>query len=445
MKKHLIAVVVSATLFASSLWAHIPNANQQESSALADIIQKSAPAVVSINVLKKPNPAYQQSQQKNKKNGSKGQSMSLGSGVIFNSNKGYIVTNAHVINNAKIILVRLKNGRRYIASLKGVDKGFDIAVLQIHAKNLHHLSFADSDKLKVGNFVTAIGSPFGLDQTVTSGVISALNVNSPKIEGFQSFIQTDASINPGNSGGPLLDMRGRIIGINTAILGPGMNIGIGFAIPSDMVQSVITQLIKYGKVKRGMLGVVAQNITPQLSSALNIAQNKGTIVSEVIPSSPAAKAGIKVRDIIDSINGKAISSAVQLRNMLGLMRPGSKLTINVNRNNKNITLDAQVGNPNAIIRQKVMPFIAGLKIRDYKELEGNGHYVKGALVVGILPTSQAALAGLLPGDVITSAQDKAVNNTAELMQAAEAAHKHLLIKVNRGNMSAFLVIEKSNN
>ena len=443
MKRLLTHLSLILIVFTAPSWSVTPNNQQAHPSALAKIIEKSAPAVVSINVVKTPNSSYKQSQQSDDKNTDPKESVALGSGVIISSKNGYVVTNAHVVNDAKLILVRLKNGRRFIARLKGIDRGFDIAVLQIPAHGLHHLDFADSDNIKVGDFVTAIGSPFGLDQTVTSGVISALNVSSPKIEGFQSFIQTDASINPGNSGGPLLNMQGKIVGINTAILGPGMNIGIGFSIPSDMVKSVITQLIKYGEVKRGMLGVVAQNITPELASALQLKQSKGTIVSEVIPGSPAATAGIQVRDVITSINKRPITSSVQLRNMLGVMRPDTKLVIRIKRQQKNITLTAKVGNPNSMIKMKVIPFLAGLKLRDFKELNGDGHYTTGVLVMGIRPTSQAALAGIRPGDIITSAQAVKISTTAQLLTLAKKAKNDLLVKVNRGNMSAFLVIEKS--
>ena len=421
-------------------WAATTPAN-----TIAPMLTQVTPTIVNITVVAaatNDDPFEQDDNPSTKKNTDKNR-IGLGSGIIIDAKNGYIVTNAHVVDNAKLIVVRLKNGQRYIGHVKGIDKGFDIAVLQIHAKNLSHLTFADSDKLKVGNFVIAIGSPFGLDQTVTSGVVSALNVSAPKIEGFQSFIQTDASINPGNSGGPLINMYGKVVGINTAILGPGTNIGIGFAIPSDMVESVITQLLKYGKVERGMLGVVAQNITPQLAAALDIKQHQGTIVSEVLPGSPADKAGIKTQDIIKTVNNKPIYNAIQLRNMLGVMRPKSTLSISLYRHHKHLTLSATVGNPHEIIHEKVIPFLAGMKLHDFKELEDNGQILKGAIVVDIQPTSQAALAGVLPGDIITQAANKKITDTKDLIAVARQGLKQLLLKVKRGPMSAFVVLEKS--
>lgn len=441
MKQSLVVAALTLTLtsaiVSSPANARSSSTTNQLNSPLAKVIQQSSPAVVSIRVIKKDSSSDAGSRADKS-------SISLGSGAIISAKRGYIVTNAHVVANGKLIIVRLKNSRRYVAKLIGIDRGFDIAVLKINATGLEQLNFADSDKLRVGDSVTAIGSPFGLDQTVTSGVVSALNVNTPKIEGFQSFIQTDASINPGNSGGPLLNMQGKIVGINTAILGPGMNIGIGFAIPSDMAKTVIIQLIRYGKVERGMLGVIAQNLTPELASALKIDNDNGAIVAEVIPGSPASKAGLQPQDIIESINDRAITSSIQLRNTLGVMRPGTKLKIKIKRQQSNMTLYAIVGGAQVAVKTKALPFLAGLQLQDFKELESNGDITQGALVAGIQPTSQAALAGLQPGDIITSAQNTPIKTTGELVKLARQAKDHLLIKINRNNINAFLVIEKQN-
>lgn len=422
--------------------AHAPaTSTHGKVASLAPMLAKITPDVVNIAVEKKAptRSTFQEMPQAQPKQpkfyGA------VGSGVIFNAKKGLIVTNAHVVANEKIMLVTLKDGRRYRAHLVGEDDGFDIAIIKIPAHHLSQITFSDSDNLRVGDFVAAIGSPFGLTQTVTSGVISALNRAKPKIEGFQSFIQTDAPINPGNSGGALVNLRGELVGINTAILGPDANIGIGFAIPSNMVKAVITQLLKYGKVKRGMLGVIAQNITPSLASALNIGDVKGTIVTKIVPGSAAATAGLKPEDIITELDGKTIRSAVQLRNNLGLMPPDTKITLTILRNHRRQKINAVVGNPAKLAAPKAIPFIAGLSLRNFNELEADGRPLIGALVTDVSPNSAAALAGIVPGDVITQANQKPVKNVTELVKIAKKQQKPLLIKVTRGNENLFLVIE----
>lgn len=366
----------------------------------------------------------------------------MGSGVIFNAEKGYIVTNAHVVDRAKIILVTLKDGRRFRGKLVGEDNGFDIAIIQIPAIKLQAIQFGDSSQLKVGDFVAAIGSPFGLNQTVTSGVISALNRSTPKIEGFQSFIQTDAPINPGNSGGALVNMQGQLIGINTALLGPNANIGIGFSIPSDMVQSVIDQLLKYGKVKRGILGVIAENITPSLADVFHIQQDDGTMVTQVLPGTPAETAGLKTEDVITKVNGKIIHSSEQLRNTLGLMPPGTKITLNVIRQEKPLTMEAIVGDPNAALKQRIIPFIDGMRLQNFTELQDDGELLKGVLITKISDLSDGALAGLNVGDVIISADQKPVKNITDLLNVITQKPKELLVKINRNNQDLFLVVNR---
>ena len=410
---------------------------------LAGMLKHVTPTVVNITVIHKKDPSTITHDLDSSKTPQGNTEVTLGSGVIFNAKQGLIITNAHVINKPHLIIVQLKNGRRYIAKTIGKDDGFDIGVIKIAAKNLKALPFADSNKLKVGNFVTAIGSPFGLQQTVTSGVISALNVNQPKIEGFQSFIQTDAAINPGNSGGALVNLQGQLVGINTAILGPGANIGIGFAIPSNMTKSVAEQLVKYGHVKRGMLGVLAENISAELASALNLKQHQGALVSQIIPGSPAQKSGLKVKDVITKLNNKPVYSAVQLRNSLGLMRPGSALRITVIRHGQSKTLLAKVSSPGASLLQPTIPFLAGLKLQKFNELEGNGNTIKGALVADISLSSQAALAGIVPGDVITQANGVTISSPKDLEKIAMTRPQQLLVSVSRGGHSAFLVIESA--
>ena len=443
--KKVFLVIITLILSHTTLpaFGHLPAAvNKAATPSLAPMLKRVTPAIVNIAVEKNVNPGNLPiSKQDLSKLPSK--MLGVGSGIIINAKSGLIITNAHVVSDAKIIIVTLKNGERYRAKLIGKDDGFDIAIIKINATNLTAIHFGDSDQLKVGNFVAAIGSPFGLEQTVTSGVISALNRSHPRIEGFQSFIQTDAPINPGNSGGALVDLNGNLIGMNTAIFTPvDANVGIGFAIPSDMVESVVTQLLKYGKVKRGMLGVIAQTITADIANAMKLTANQGTLVAQVVSNSPAAKAGIKVQDVIESVNGTHIQSAEQLHNKLGLMRPGTTLHIIIKRNGKAHRLTATVADPNHIQLPHALPFISGIQMRQFSELEGDGSQVNGVIVAGINQLASAALSGLLPGDIITMANGKTIKNIHQLERIAKinANNKTLLIKVNRNNFSLFLVL-----
>ena len=250
----------------------------------------------------------------------------LGSGTIIDAKQGYIVTNHHVIEQADNIRVTLHDGRRFEAKVIGADPEADVAVIKIKPERLTAIPLADSDKLRVGDFVVAIGNPFGLGQTVTSGIVSALGRSGLGIESYEDFIQTDASINPGNSGGPLVNLRGELVGINTAIIGPsGGNIGIGFAIPINMAQQVTNQLIKYGEVRRGRLGVIAQNLSPELARAFGVRQQKGVVVAQIEVDSPAEQSGLRAGDVITAVNGESIMSAADMRNAVGMLRVGSEI------------------------------------------------------------------------------------------------------------------------
>lgn len=447
MKNKISYLIITLFLFICApiaCFAHMPaSVDGQKVPSLAPMLAKITPAVVNIAVEKQIPPTTNsfESQVEAKKIPPRFLA-GVGSGVIINAKKGLIITNAHVVSNEKVMLVTLKDGRRFRAKLVGKDDGFDIAIIKIPAINLTSIPFGDSDQLKVGDFVAAIGSPFGLTQTVTSGVISALNRSQPQIEGFQSFIQTDAPINMGNSGGALVNLKGQLVGINTAIVSPSFgNIGIGFAIPSNMVHSVVSQLLKYGKVERGVLGVIAQNITPELASALNLKHQQGVLVTKVMPGSPANEAGFKDEDIILKVNGKVIRSAAQLHNTLGLMRPGTPINIDILRHHEPMALSATVGNPKKMLKQRAMPFLAGMRLQNFKEFEPDGKFLKGAIVVSIADSSPDALAGLLPGDVITQANSQKINSVKDLEKIVMQHPKELLVKVDRGNASLFLVVQ----
>jgi len=255
-----------------------------------------------------------------------------GSGVIVDARHGYVLTNGHVVENATRIDVTTKDNRRFTARLVGRDDETDIAVLQIPADHLTAVPMGDSARLRVGDFVLAIGNPFGLGQTVTSGIVSALGRSGLGIEGYEDFIQTDASINPGNSGGPLVDLEGRCVGINTAILAPGGgNIGIGFAVPIDMARRVMEQLIRYGRVRRGRIGVAIEDLTPDLAAALKTAHSEGAVIVRVDPDSPAEQAGLERDDLVVAIDGVPVHSGTQLRDTIGLTTIGRRIDLTIDR------------------------------------------------------------------------------------------------------------------
>jgi serine protease DegQ len=271
---------------------------------------------------------------------------SLGSGVIVDAGKGYIVTNYHVVEHADQITVNLRDRRRFEAKVVGTDQPSDLAVIEIKANQLTAIPFGDSDTLRVGDFVIAIGNPFGLAQTVTSGIVSALGRSGLGIEGYENFIQTDASINPGNSGGPLVDLDGRLVGINTAIVGPaGGNVGIGFAIPSNMVRHVMDQLLVYGSVKRGQLGVGVQDLTPELAKAMHLESTEGALISQILKNSAAEQAGLRVGDVVVSVDGKPVTGAADLRNTIGMLRVGTEVRLRILRDGKRMSVTAVVAKP----------------------------------------------------------------------------------------------------
>jgi len=369
-------------------------------------------------------------------------SQSLGSGVIVDASKGLIITNHHVIDKADKITVTLRDGRSFNAKIVGSDPESDVAVIKINGKNLIGLDIADSDKLRVGDFVIAIGNPFGLGQTVTSGIVSALGRSGLGIEGYEDFIQTDASINPGNSGGALINLRGELIGINTAIIAPGGgNVGIGFAIPSNMAISLKNQLVKFGKINRGQLGINVQDLTHELAQAFNLNLQHGAIITQVARNSPASKAPLYPGDIILAVNGKKIKSSAKLRNSLGLLSVGDKAQLQVLRQGKQLPVTIQIG-------ERKVASISGAQV--HRQLEGaifsnlpandtHQHLKQGVNVADIRPDSPAWRNGLRKGDIIARANRAPIRNTIELIKLAKG-RSSLLLNIHRDNSTFFLII-----
>ncbi|MFP1743081.1 serine endoprotease DegQ [Lonsdalea quercina] len=445
------ALAISIGLSLSSLpvaQAALPAAVAGQSlPSLAPMLEKVLPAVVSVHVegtqvqnqripeefkfFFGPNaPAEKQSRPFE----------GLGSGVIIDAAKGYVLTNNHVINNADKIRVQLNDGREYDAKLIGRDAQTDIALLQLSdAKNLTAVKMADSDQLRVGDFAVAVGNPFGLGQTATSGIISALGRSGLNLEGLENFIQTDASINRGNSGGALVNLNGELIGINTAILAPGGgNIGIGFAIPSNMAQNLTQQLLEFGEVKRGLLGIKGSEMTSEMAKAFKVDAQRGAFVSEVLPKSAAAKAGIKAGDVLVSLDGKAINSFAELRAKVGTTAPGKTVKIGLIRDGKQQEVSVILDNSaNASTNAETLsPGLQGATLTDGQLKNGS----KGVTIDNIAKDSAASKIGLQKGDVIIGVNRERVENIAQLRKILEAKPTVLALNIIRGDESIYLLL-----
>jgi Do/DeqQ family serine protease len=317
---------------------------------IAPVVSRVTPGVVGISVrgrVREDNPLLQDplfrrffnlQQQPMER-----ETQATGSGVIVDAAQGYVLTNSHVTENGNSIEVTTKDNRKFKARLIGRDPETDIAVLQISGSNLTAVAMGDSDRLQVGDFVLAVGNPFGLGQTVTSGIVSALGRSGLGIEGYEDFIQTDASINPGNSGGPLVDLQGRIVGINTAIVAPsGGNVGIGFAVPINMARQVMDQLVNYGEIKRGRIGVAMQDLTPDIAQALGTTRSEGAVIARVEPGSPAERAGLRTNDLIVAVNGAAIRNGSELRNKVVVARIGDAVDLTIVRGSSEHTVTVRI-------------------------------------------------------------------------------------------------------
>lgn len=424
-----------------------------QTQTLAPMIKQVLPAVVSVMIVPKyeeaQNPLLQdpffrrffgipEQQQRPRVT----EPQPVGSGVIVDAKKGYILTNHHVVEHAETVEVMMFDERRFKAKVVGSDADSDIAVLELDdPKNLTALPFADSDELQVGDFVVAVGNPFGLRQTVTSGIVSALG-RATSADGLQDFIQTDAAINPGNSGGALVNLKGELIGINSQILsGSGGNIGIGFAIPTRLARSVMDQLIEFGDVKRGYLGIMGQPLTPDLAKAFDLGAQRGALVTEVVPGSPAEKAGLEAEDIIIEADGKPVRDMLMLRNAVGLKRAGDKIELKILRNGKERKIVSGIGDgsESGVAGEADNPLLKGATIGPLSDNHPLAGQIDGVVVQAIEPGSAAAYAGLRPGDVISSVNRQPVENVGAFNKAVKG-ERELLLLVRRRGGSLYLVL-----
>jgi serine protease DegQ len=417
--------------------------------SLAPMLEKVMPTVVNIStstyIREQEHPLYsdpffrhffgvpkrrQESQRRNQ---------SLGSGVIIDAAKGYVITNQHVVDKADEISVTLHDGRTLSAHLIGSDRETDVALIQIPAQDLRAAAIGDADTLRVGDFVVAIGNPFGLAQTVTSGIVSALGRSGLGIEGYEDFIQTDASINPGNSGGALVNLNGELIGINTAILAPGGgNIGIGFAIPINMAKQVVKHLLEYGEMRRGVLGVQVQDLTPELAGAFKLEAHKGAVVTRVEKDSAAAQAGLQQGDVVIAVNGRAVSHAADLRNHIGLLRVGERVRLSIIRQGKRLELNTTVAEQAGISGDNISPYFDGAYFGEI-QVETTRGAIQRVQVKSVAANSKAAELGLREGDVLLSINRVRVQTLDDLKKLFNLSGA-LSLRILRGDTLLNLIL-----
>lgn len=447
----LFAIIIINVFFVFNALAVLPafDGDGKVLPSLAPLLKEVNPAVVNISTFttrKAKNPLLNDpvfrhffGAPNNRKQPGQPQrrTQSAGSGVIIDAENGTVITNYHVIDGADEIHVGLDDKRSFEATLIGGDPEVDIAVLKIKAKNLSELKMADSDLLQQGDFVIAIGNPFGLENTVTTGVVSALGRSGLGIEGYENFIQTDASINPGNSGGALVNLRGELVGINTAIIAPnGGNVGIGLAIPMNMARNSSEQLLEHGEVRRGQLGVIIQDMTAALAEAFELdSQQKGVLITQVQEQSAAQLAGLEAGDIIVAVNRKIIDTASQLRNAVGGARIGDALKLELLRDGKKRNVTVVVGERVNLLSsaKKIHPRLDGAELQDADD-------DSGVIVADLANGSDAAISGLRVGDRIVSVNRVLINNLQQLTKVAARSSGKMLVRIVRGNTALFIVL-----
>lgn len=442
--------LMAALLPACASAALPPVVDGQPLPSLAPMLEKVTPAVVNISTktrVRINNPFFDDPvfRQFFGLNGVPREQteQSLGSGVIVDAQKGYILTNNHVVGNADDITVTLQDGRNFKGTLIGTDPATDVAVVKITPDHLQALPIADSSQLRVGDFVVAVGDPFGLGQTVTSGIVSALGRSGLGGSSFQNFIQTDASINPGNSGGALVNLRGELVGINSMILSPsGGNVGIGFAIPTKVASDVMAQLIKNGRVSRGSLGAQTQDITPDIARLLGLKNSNGAVVTRVAPGSAADRAGLQVGDVVTAINGTPLDNADQLNNAEGLLPANSTVTLTILRHGATRTVSAQLipEKLTTIDGGSLDPRLVGVTFSDLSDTQ-RSQGLSGIAVASVSPNSRAAQAGLSSGDVIVGIGNRRITSVRDLQGLAAARPRQLVLLVAADDGLNYVVIQ----
>lgn len=440
---------------------------KQTGKAFASVAKGASPAVVFIKVEKsveqkssqlpfndeffkrffgQPMPGPQPQNPNQQKRMVQGQ----GSGFIISAD-GYILTNNHVVGEADKISVKLLDGREFTATIIGTDPPTDVAVIKIDAKNLPILPLGDSDRLDVGEWVLALGNPFGLSHTLTAGIVSAKGRNHVGISDYEDFIQTDAAINPGNSGGPLIDLEGNVVGINTAIFSQnGGYMGIGFAIPITMAKSIYTQLIDHGNVSRGYIGIKIQDITPELAKSFKLPDTKGVLVAQVMPDTPGEKGGLKQGDVIIKLNGETLDTVAPFRNKVAMTAPGTKLDLVVLRDGKEkkLSIKTEKMTPEAaqdVSRPEKAEKLGLTVVPLTKELADRYGFKdeKGVVVTQVEPESESSRAGIKPGMIITEVNRKEITGIKDFQQAMEKLEdKPILFLVKDQQGSRFIAVEK---
>ena len=420
----------SLLLALASLGAHaaLPTSvGGQAVTSLAPLVEAASPAVVNIQV----------TQMRRDRFGRTGEVGGAGSGVIVDAEGGHILTNHHVVDGADKIQVTLHDGRTLDAEIVGSDSGTDIALLKVEPDNLTDMPIGNSDNVRVGDFVIAIGNPYGLDNTVTSGIVSALGRTGINQGGFENFIQTDASINPGNSGGALVNMDGELIGINSMIFSrSGGNVGIGFAVPTEIASSIMGQILDFGEIRRGLLGVNFDNIDREIAKTLDLDVEGGALITRVFPESAAEKAGLKVGDIIVAVNGETITSGTELRNTIGLMRSGDEVDLRYLRDNKTHSTSAKLGQleDQLLAGEDIHPGLSGASFARSSTSSDSGVEVSA-----VEEGSPAAQRGLRSGDVITAVNRVLVRDLRDLQTIAQSS-RILFLLIQRGERSLMLQI-----
>ena len=449
-----LIMLAAALAIAAPAQAHLA---ADEVPSLAPLVKESAPAVVIIATegrlqqpqMQQPHPFFDNPfferffGERERPTPQPRRPRAMGSGVIVDAENGYLLTNQHVIDEAERITVTLTDRREFEAEVVGADPETDVALLKIEAESLTALPLGDSNELQIGDYVVAIGNPFGLGQTVTAGIVSAVGRSGLSLESYEDFIQTDAAINIGNSGGALISLKGELIGINTAIFsGRGGNIGIGFAIPVNMARRIMDQLLAHGEIQRGRIGVQIQDLTPDLAEALGTSHRRGAVVAQVLPGTPAEGAGIQAGDVIVEMNGEQVVGSSDLRNKVGLLRVGDAVHLTIERDGEPLTIDLAVGESGkvALGAGSQIPQLEGVvlgPLTPSSELYGE---VEGVLVIEVEAGTPAWDAGLREGDVITEVNRQEVKDSDEILAVLEGSAPPLLLNIRRSDGARFILI-----